>query len=79
MGFMRDQKVARVMFYPFQFNQVTGELRYYSEIKVRVNLNTDIAGAAVSGGRRKAKDNAYEKLLRGVLINHDQVNSGKRE
>lgn len=79
-GFMREQKVARIIFYPFQFNPVTGKLRYYSRIKVRVNFNArtvDQETASVKGkdraGRsvRRGETNAYERLLKGVLLNYD--------
>jgi len=83
-GFMRGQKVMRVVFFPFQFNPVTGELRYYSKIRVKINFNVGIIEqetVSVTDKDRKRrsikeKDNAYEKLLKGVILNYEQIRRG---
>ncbi len=37
-GFVRSQRVASLRFQPFQYNPVTGELRYYSRIRLRLSF-----------------------------------------
>ncbi len=77
-GFMREEKVIRVVVFPFQFNPVTGELRYYSRITLKIYYNVpEIKEKSISkeekirGQRLKKEDSSYEKLLKGVLLNYD--------
>jgi hypothetical protein len=37
-GYLRDQMIAKVIFYPIQFNPVSGELNFYKKIKLKVTL-----------------------------------------
>ncbi len=77
-GFMRDNKVIRVLVFPFQFNPITGELRYYSKITIRINFNlsairenTNSREDRIRGLHLKKKDPSHDKLLKGVLLNYE--------
>lgn len=70
-GFMRDQKVVRLLFFPIQFNPIRGELQYYSRIKVKLNYNTQVVGKGIKKSSIQGTNNAYEKLLENLLLNYD--------
>jgi hypothetical protein len=82
-GFMRDQPVAQIKLFPFQFNPATNELRYHYQITVRVNFNGQPQTAGMSlmsvtekkaeRPSAKARGGAYEGLLKGLLLNYDQI------
>lgn len=66
-GFMRDQPVAQVQFYPVQYNPVTGELRLYRRILARITWNTTVSLEKTI----RLPSPAYEPLLRGNILNYD--------
>ena len=77
-GYMRDQAVAQVQFYPVQYNPVTGELRLYSRILARITW--DGRHADVSA-RMQEESPAYENMLRSTIVNYQALGrpSGWRE
>ncbi|MFQ5454662.1 MAG: C25 family peptidase propeptide domain-containing protein [Nitrospirota bacterium] len=84
-GFMRDQRVIQLLFYPVQFNPVRHELRYYKRIVVRLTFegsfynkedtNRHKQGEPVSGNRIIAdrKSDTYELLLRSSILNYNTL------
>ncbi len=66
-GYLRDQAVAQVQFYPAQYNPVTGEIRLYHRILVRITGDT-----SPPSGHEKAQTPhpAYENLLKSTLVNY---------
>ena len=72
-GFMRDQKVVRLLFFPLKFNPVRGELLYYSRIRIKLSYNTNIVEKGIERPPAQGIDNAYERLLRGLLLNYDRI------
>ena len=67
VGYMRDQAVTQVQFYPVQYNPVTGAVRQYRHIRVRLTWD-----AAPSPATAPATGNppAYEDLLQNTLLNY---------
>lgn len=69
-GYMRDQPVIQVQFYPVQYNPATGELRLYHHILARVTWNTPLSmNRAKIGGVSPA----YEHLLRNKILNYSAL------
>lgn len=66
-GYMRDQPVAQVQFYPVQYNPVTGELRLYRRILAMVTWNPPLPEATV---RKQGAIPAYENLLKKSILNY---------
>lgn len=67
VGYIRDQAVAQVQFYPVQYNPVTGELRLYSRILARITWggrHTDVSA------RIRGDSPAYENMLRSTIVNY---------
>lgn len=77
-GYMRDQPVAQVQFYPVQYNPVTGEVRLYRRILAKITWS-DLPSRAVT--RMPGVSPAYENLLRSRILNYDALGrpSGGRE
>jgi hypothetical protein len=69
-GYLRDQAVAQVQFYPVQYNPVTGEVRLYRRIRARVTWNAPLPLAAARG--REASP-AFERVLKETLLNYDAL------
>jgi len=69
-GYMRDQAVAQVQFYPVQYNPVTGKVRFYRHILARITWLTPLP--VVTADNRGASS-AYENLLKKALLNYDAL------
>lgn len=65
-GYLRDQAVVPVQFFPVQYNPVTGEVLFYQ--RIRVQLTWDSAPALATTPRENHP--AYENLLRTTLLNY---------
>lgn len=68
-GYVRSQRVASLRFQPFRYDPATGELRYFSRIRARV----DFLGGS-SGSRSKqapVDEGVFEATLRQTLVNYD--------
>ena len=66
-GYLRDQAVAQVRFYPVQYNPVTGELHFYRRILAQVTWQPPSPAVAT---RARGESPAYENLLKDVLLNY---------
>lgn len=69
-GYMRDQPIAQVQFYPVQYNPVTGELRLYHRILARITWDTR---HAVGSTKIRGISPAYENLLRNTILNYNAL------
>ncbi|MBN1954681.1 MAG: DUF11 domain-containing protein [Anaerolineae bacterium] len=67
-GMVRSQPVAQLRFQPLHYNPVTGELRHYRRIVVRLTFGVDAlpGGAAIDEG-------SFERILERTLVNYDQA------
>ncbi|MFO0793489.1 MAG: C25 family cysteine peptidase [Candidatus Brocadiaceae bacterium] len=70
-GYLRDQAVAHVQFYPVQYNPVTGEVRLYQHILVRVTWDT---AHASKPQRFRGFSPEYEDVLENTLQNYRFLN-----
>jgi len=68
-GQIRDQAVAQVQFYPVQYNPVTGEVRFYSRLVVRLTWDAPLSVATAA----QADSPAVENLLSEMLLNYDDL------
>ncbi|MCG3209540.1 MAG: hypothetical protein FOGNACKC_03167 [Anaerolineae bacterium] len=66
---LREQLLAPLQFFPVQANPVSGELRVYRRIVVRVEWDLPLAAAAAS-----PENPAVESLLKAVALNAAQIN-----
>ena len=76
-GFVRSQRVAEVQFRPFQYNPVTGEVRFAQ--RIRVQLTFDAAPfaperlATVPATPTDVDEGAFEDVLRNTVINYEDA------
>lgn len=69
-GFVRSQRVAEVQFRPFQYNPVTGQLRFARRMRVQLNFATPprmLAGQPTMGD---VDEGAFEEVLRNTVVNY---------
>jgi hypothetical protein len=69
-GYLRDQAVAQVQFYPVQYNPVIGEVHLYRRIRARVTWNVPLSLAATE--EREASP-AFEHMLQDTILNYDAL------
>jgi hypothetical protein len=69
-GYIRDQAVAQVQFYPVQYNPVTGEVRLYRRILAQITWEPLLSAAATEA---RGASPAYENLLRNTILNYDAL------
>ncbi|MFQ5576316.1 MAG: C25 family cysteine peptidase [Anaerolineae bacterium] len=69
-GLMRGQAVAQVQFYPVQYNPLTGDVRFFRRLRVKVTWeppSSPASGASVGAAP------AFEPLLRETLFNYSSL------
>ena len=71
-GYVRDQAVAQVRFYPVQHNPVTGALRIYRRILAQVTWDSSPSRAMAAASARGASP-AFEGILSDVLLNYPDL------
>ncbi|MEW5870039.1 MAG: C25 family cysteine peptidase, partial [Chloroflexota bacterium] len=80
-AYLRDQRVAQLRIYPFQYNAASGELRYYSRIVVRFNYNKAQKAFESTSPTPTAdvQEPAFESLLQDTLINYQEATEWRVE
>ena len=66
-GFIRNQRFISVQFYPFQYNPVSGQIRFYEEIVVEIQFSYP---EGRSLGQAEAAG-AFESVLEAALLNYE--------
>ncbi len=76
-GYMRDQKVMQILFYPVQYNPVTGEVRIYKNIRLHVDfgqpaqvLQKGLNRNDNESSSRTSNTGAYKKLMKDMILNY---------
>jgi len=72
-GYLRDQRVVQLQFYPFQYNPVTRELRCYSKLRVQVSIGS---GRREVARRRGSESRVFERFLDSVVFNYESREQG---
>lgn len=83
-GFVRSQGVAEVQFRPFQYNPVTGQLRFAR--RIRVQLTFDVASqmtlerlAQAMPATTPVDEGVFEDVLRNTVINYEDARAWRAE
>lgn len=79
-GFVRSQRVAQLVFQPFQYNPVSGELRYYPRIKVVIDFSIQSdeyfkdqnLPDSIPDADTGPDEGVFEAILRDNLVNYEQ-------
>lgn len=82
-GYLRDQPVVQILFYPVQFDPRTNEVRVYTHVLVRAAFDNPGGEAAAPGAdlpaaRGKAappsrRPSPFDDMLRHSVINYDAL------
>jgi uncharacterized membrane protein len=72
-GWLRDQRVARLAVYPFQYRAASGHLTWNSEILVAVRFVRTQVPQAFEPIGAAATDSPFEPLLQRSLLNYEQA------
>ncbi len=78
-GFIRSQRVAQLQFRPFQYDPVTGELRFARRIRVQLTFDTAMSRSALTASAASASttgpvdEGAFEDVLRTSLVNYEDA------
>ncbi|MDD5347357.1 MAG: C25 family cysteine peptidase, partial [Candidatus Omnitrophica bacterium] len=69
-NYLRGQSVAKIRFYPFQFNPVTGAVDFYKRIRLRLSTQAAAQQTASAGGNGvpAGTASAYK-----ILVNEDGI------
>jgi len=70
-GYLRDQAVAQVQFYPVQYNPVTGEMRLYRHVRARVTWDAPLSLTATEA---RGVSPAFEQVMQNTILNYDTLN-----
>jgi hypothetical protein len=67
VGYIRDQRVAQIQFYPVQYNPVREEIKVYKRMHIRVSFSGGSMANTVS-------EDSFDRLLARLLINDGDIN-----
>ena len=73
-GMIRDQYVAQLQVFPLQYNPVSGQIRFFTEIEIELSFNapsSTLVGPGTPGSREQG--DALERFLEGHLLNYEQA------
>jgi hypothetical protein len=76
-AWLRDQRIIRLSFSPFQYQPATGTLIWHQYVKVALNYPAAHTLPAVSG-KRSVTTTAMDGVLRQSLINYEQAQQWRR-
>lgn len=66
---LRDIPVSRLRIFPFQWNPLTQELRYFNQIRIQVQFEQPISSPSVRA-RSNETSAAYETVLQNLIFNY---------
>jgi hypothetical protein len=76
IGYIRQQRVARLEFHPIQYSSSTGQLRIYKRLEVRVTFRS--ASPVTSYSSPVTGSSVFEDLYRDTLLNYEQARNWRR-
>ena len=86
MGYIRSQRFAQIRINPIQYNPVTGEVRYYSRIRIEVKFHSnDMKQAESLLNSEQAESSSYidegyfEESLQDTLLNYEQARTWRSQ
>jgi hypothetical protein len=72
MGYIREQRVANLKIKPIQYNPVTGQLRVYRQMQIKVNFPGIFAAPSLSSSTIHTDSELFEHFFESNLINYNQ-------
>ena len=83
LGFIREQRVARLQIQPIQYNPVSGQLKIYNELQVRIDFQlphpTPVARMAPAANQfNTSASQPFEQLFQKNLLNYNQAKAWRQ-
>jgi hypothetical protein len=69
IGYMRQQRIARLEIYPIQYNKLTNQLKIYKKLRIRVDFSDSINHSYPT----RYNDEIYEDIYKDALLNYEQA------
>ncbi len=70
-AFFRSQRLVQLLFYPYQYKPLMGQLVYYPRIRVRLDFNTPFLSDKLYV--RLPSEDSFENVIKNSVINYDQA------
>ena len=83
LGFIREQRVARLQIQPIQYNPVSGQLKIYNELQIRIDFqlprHTSMAPMAPAVNQfNTSASQPFEQLFQKNLLNYSQAKAWRQ-
>ncbi|MFC1713745.1 C25 family cysteine peptidase [Candidatus Poribacteria bacterium] len=82
MGYIRQQRIARLELHPVQYNPSTGQLKIHKTLEVRVKFGnlTNMAPSRIlnAGNSGTSAQGAFEDLYRDMILNYEQAKNWRK-
>ncbi|MGB3905948.1 MAG: C25 family peptidase propeptide domain-containing protein, partial [Anaerolineae bacterium] len=72
-GFIRDQRVVELRFFPFQYDPVTGELRHCQRIRVELSFSYPRGRPLLA--ETWEEEDSFNQVLENSLLNYDSASN----
>ncbi|HIE27114.1 TPA: hypothetical protein EYP66_07495, partial [Candidatus Poribacteria bacterium] len=72
IGYIREQRVARLKINPIQYNSVTGQLRVYKRMEIKITFPGVFAAPSVTASTIRSDSELFEHFFESSLINYNQ-------
>ena len=72
-GFIREQRVVELRFFPFQYDPVSGELRHHRRIRVELSFSYPRGRPVLAATLEE--DEPFHQVLEDSLLNYDSASS----
>jgi len=73
MGYLRQQRLARLELSPIQYNPATGELRIHKKLRVRIKFPAVDGSTQQPGAGVYHEEGVFEDLYRDTILNYEQA------
>jgi hypothetical protein len=73
MGYLRQQRLARLEFFPIQYNPATSELKIYKKLTVGIKFSAVDGSAQQPGAGVYHEEGVFEDLYRDTILNYEQA------
>jgi len=70
-SYLRNQEVAKIKFYPLQFNPVTGNIEFYNRLRVRLTWQTAAGPSGLNTGGSAIPEGTANALK--ILVNENGI------
>jgi uncharacterized membrane protein len=71
LAWLRDRQIARLEFYPFQYQPAAGEITWHQSLRVRIDFEPASFPGNQSPAQSQSKASPFEAILASSLLNYE--------